>query len=58
MECHLDNATTPGGFILLRSDLAKQQVHGNPLDVAGADTQGAIGYFIQQCSQNELFKSG
>ncbi len=46
------------GFILLRSDLAKQLVHEIPLDVAGADTQGAIGYYIQQCIQNELLKRG
>jgi len=44
------------GFILLRSDIAKHQVHEIPVDVAGSDTQGAIGYYMQQCMQNE-FKS-
>ncbi len=46
------------GFILLRSDLAKHQVHEIPVDVAGADTQGAIGYYMQQCLQNEMRSRG
>ncbi|MBI1800049.1 MAG: carbamate kinase [Chloroflexi bacterium] len=42
------------GFILLRSDLAAAVLHPVPLDSCGADTQGAIGYMIQQCMQNEF----
>jgi len=33
-------------------------MHEVPLDVCGADTQGAIGYALQQTLQNELFKRG
>ncbi len=36
------------GFILLRSELARHQLHEVPLDVCVADTQGAIGYVLQQ----------
>ncbi len=42
------------GFILLRSELAKQVLHQVPLDSCGADTQGAIGYQISQTLDNEL----
>jgi len=42
------------GFILLRSDLASHVLHTVPLDSCGADTQGAIGYTIQQCLHNDL----
>lgn len=42
------------GFILLRSELARGKVHPVPLDVIGADTQGSIGYHIQQTLQNEF----
>ena len=30
------------GFILLRSELAKEVLHEVPLDTCGADTQGAL----------------
>ncbi len=36
------------GFILRRSELSAHQLHEVPLDVCGADTQGAIGYSLQQ----------
>jgi carbamate kinase len=36
------------GFILRRSELAAHELHEVPLDVCGADTQGAIGYALQQ----------
>ena len=36
------------GFILRRSDLARHQLHEVPLEVCVADTQGAIGYLLQQ----------
>ncbi len=44
------------GFILLRSELSSHVLHDVPLDSCGADTQGALGYMIQQCLFNE-FKS-
>lgn len=46
------------GFILLRSHLAREHVHPVPLDVCGADTQGAIGYHLQQALQNEMSRRG
>ena len=33
-------------------------LHEVPLDFCGADTQGAIGYELQQALQNELFHRG
>src|SRR5713101_4063042 len=43
------------GFILLRSELARHVLHHTlPLDVAGADSQGSIGYMIQQALGNEF----
>jgi carbamate kinase len=46
------------GFILLRSELASDVLHTVPLDSCGADTQGALGYMIQQLLHNELFNRG
>jgi carbamate kinase len=45
------------GFILRRSEIAHKAegMHEVPLDVCGADSQGAIGYSLQQTLQNELF---
>ncbi len=42
------------GFILMRSELAKGVLHQVPLESCVADTQGAIGYQIQQALENEL----
>jgi carbamate kinase len=42
------------GFILRRNELAAEQVHTTPLDVIGADTQGAIGYMICMALDNEF----
>ena len=44
------------GFILRRSEIAAkvEGMHEIPLDVCGADSQGAIGYALQQTLQNEL----
>jgi len=42
------------GFILLRSELARSKLHQVPLESCVADTQGAIGYQIQQSLENEL----
>lgn len=46
------------GFILRRSEIAAkvEGMHEVPLDVCGADSQGAIGYALQQTLQNWLFK--
>ncbi len=45
------------GFILRRSEIAaKEGMHEVPLDVCGADSQGAIGYEFQQALRNEFFK--
>lgn len=46
------------GFILLRSEMARQVLHEVPLDSCGADTQGAIGYQITQTLRNELLRRG
>ncbi len=48
------------GFVLRRSEIAAkvEGMHEVPLDVCGADTQGAIGYELQQALQNELFHRG
>lgn len=46
------------GFILRRSDLARHELHEVPLDVCGADTQGAIGYLLQQNLINDLRARG
>ena len=44
------------GFILLRSEYARRVLHPVPLDSCGADTQGAIGYMIQQALHNEFIR--
>ncbi|MEN8098058.1 MAG: carbamate kinase [Chloroflexota bacterium] len=46
------------GFILRRNELSAGQVHTTPLDVIGADTQGAIGYMISQALRNEFKRRG
>lgn len=48
------------GNLLLRSDLAKRfgSMPIIPLDICGADTQGAIGYMLQQGLRNELDRLG
>jgi carbamate kinase len=46
------------GFILLRSELSSRVLHPVPLDSCGADTQGAIGYMIQQALHNEFLRRG
>ncbi len=48
------------GFILRRNELAAQLegMHTTPMDVIGADTQGSIGYMLQQALDNELRRSG
>src|SRR5512139_3691271 len=46
------------GFILRRSELAAHELHELPLDVCGADTQGAIGYALQQNLHNDFARLG
>jgi carbamate kinase len=42
------------GFILLRSEHSRGILHQVPLDSIVADTQGALGYQIQQALENEF----
>ena len=46
------------GATLLRHDAAKNIVPPLPLDACGAETQGFIGYMIQQALRNELKSRG
>ncbi|NNE45761.1 MAG: carbamate kinase [Rhodothermales bacterium] len=46
------------GFILRRSELAAHELHEIPLEVCGADTQGAIGYALQQNLCNDFRRLG
>ncbi|MEA3374616.1 MAG: carbamate kinase [Chloroflexota bacterium] len=48
------------GFILRRSEIAARVagMHEVPLDACGADTQGAIGYALQQNLRNEFDQRG
>ena len=65
IEAGWDVAITHGngpqvGFILRRSEIANriEGMHEIPLDVCGADSQGAIGYALQQNLQNILYQRG
>jgi carbamate kinase len=46
------------GNILIRNEAARDQIPQMPLDVCGADSQGGIGYMMQQSLQNELHRLG
>jgi carbamate kinase len=46
------------GFILLRSEHSRGILHEVPLDSIVADTQGALGYQIQQALENEFRRRG
>jgi len=46
------------GFVLFRAELASHILHSIPLDVCGADTQGATGYMMSQALMNVLRKNG
>lgn len=48
------------GFILRRSEIAAKHegIHEIPLDVCGANSQGEIGYALQQNLQNILYQRG
>jgi len=46
------------GNILIRNEAARDQVPPMPLDVCGADSQGGLGYMLQQTLQNLLRAEG
>ncbi|MCL4812371.1 MAG: carbamate kinase [Vicinamibacteraceae bacterium] len=46
------------GLILRRSELARGEVEAETLDEADADTQGELGYMIQQSLDNEFARRG
>lgn len=46
------------GFILRRSEIARNELHEVPLDFCGADSQGAIGYMFCQALHNEFLVRG
>jgi len=46
------------GFIYRRGELARHELPLIPLDICGADTQGAIGYMIQKALLNEFRERG
>jgi carbamate kinase len=46
------------GFIYRRGELARHELPLIPLDICGADTQGAIGYMIEKALLNEFWRRG
>jgi carbamate kinase len=46
------------GFILRRNELAMRDIHTTPMDLIVADTQGSIGYMVQQTLNNEFQQRG
>jgi len=42
------------GNILIRSEIAKDRIPSNPLDVCVAESEGSIGYYLQQALLNTL----
>ena len=46
------------GFLYRRGELARSELPLIPLDICGADTQGAIGYMIEMALLNEFRKMG
>ncbi len=46
------------GFIYRRGEIARHELPLIPLDICGADTQGAIGYMIQMALLNDFRKMG
>lgn len=45
------------GNILIQQSRASEEIPPMPLDVCGSQTQGQIGYMIQQCLHNQLVMS-
>ena len=46
------------GFLYRRGELARHELPLIPLDICGADTQGAIGYMIEKALLNEFQRRG
>ncbi len=46
------------GFVLRRSELSMHEVAPMPMDYAGADLQGAIGYMFVKAFRNEFRRRG
>lgn len=46
------------GDLLLKDECAREQLPPMPLDIIGAESQGMIGYMIQQSLENELRSRG
>ncbi len=46
------------GFNLRRNELAAHELHQNTLDMIVAETQGSIGYMLQQALNNEFYQRG
>jgi len=46
------------GFILLRAEVAVEVLPTVPIEICGADTQGAIGYMLQQSLTNDFNRIG
>ena len=46
------------GNIVLRNEAARETIPPMPLDICGADSQGGLGYTIQQVAWNEFRKVG
>ncbi len=46
------------GNIVIRNEAARDIIAPMPLDICGADSQGGLGYMIQQVFGNELRKAG
>ena len=46
------------GAILLQNELARHITPAMPLGICVAESEGLIGYMIQQCLSNELKKTG
>ena len=46
------------GFVVRRSELAIHELPPVPLDYAGADIQGAVGYMFQKALRNEFRRRG
>lgn len=46
------------GNIVIQNEKARDEIPPMPLDICGADSEGGIGYMIQQCLQNQLERMG
>ena len=46
------------GVILLKNEMTEEKLPAMPLDICGAESQGMIGYMIQQQLRNKLSESG